>query len=240
MESLDESKLSSKMGFFKYLFKFDEDIKGELLNIIQYSVLAFIPIVILNKSMQKFVPEADEDKGSVEILAEVLIQIIIMFIGIFYTNRIITYIPTYSGEKYPVISITYIILAVLLITMSLQTKLGEKVSILYDRVIELWEGTSGQNKKGKKGKKGNVKVSQPFSNQISSPVQQAQNQSLNSNDGTTSIYNLPSESQQPQQYQQQHQQQQQGTNSGQNEMFGGNQIMAANEALGGSAFGANF
>jgi len=107
-------------------------------------------------------------------------------------------------------------------------------------VNELWEGTSGQNKKGKKGKKGNVRVSQPISGSISSPVQQAQNQSLNSNDGTTSIYNLPSESQQPQQYQQQQQQQQQGTNSGQNEMFGGNQIMAANEALGGSAIGANF
>jgi len=48
--------------------------------------------------------------------------------------------------------------------MSLQTKLGEKVSILADRVMELWDGTSSDKKK-KAGKNGAVKVSQPISGQ---------------------------------------------------------------------------
>ena len=37
-----------------------------------------------------------------------------------------------------------------MITMSLQTKLGEKVSILVDRVTELWNGKSDNKKNQKK------------------------------------------------------------------------------------------
>jgi len=169
MDSLDDSKLSSKFGFFKHVFNFDDDSKAEMLNVVQYSLIAIVPIIILNKAMQKFVPEADEEKGSFELLAEVIIQIVVMFIGIFYINRIITYVPTYSGTKYPEFSTIFIILAVLVITLSLQTKMGEKVSILVDRVIDLWEGKSGDDKK-KKGKgKGSVKVSQPISGQNQLP-----------------------------------------------------------------------
>ena len=185
MESLDElSKTSSgKPGFFKHVFNFDEESKAEMLNIVQYAVLALIPVVILNKLMQRFVPEADEDKGSFEITAEVLAQVIVMFLVILIIHRIITYIPTYSGEKYTGFSVTNIILAMLVIILSLQTKLGEKVSILVDRVVELWEGPK-DTKKGKKGN-GNVKVSQPISQN-----QSAMSQSLNSM-GSTSISSLP-------------------------------------------------
>jgi hypothetical protein len=73
----------------------------------------------------------------------------------------------------------------LVIILSLQTKLGEKVSILVDRITELWEGPK-DTKNGKNGKKGNVKVSQPIS-QNQSMGQSAMNQSL----GTTSINSLP-------------------------------------------------
>ena len=156
MDNSDEST-----SFFKHVFNFDDDSKSEILNILQYSLIAIIPIVILNKSMQAYVPEADDKKSSLEITAEVLIQIIVMFIGLLLIHRIITYIPTYSSTKYPDFHIIYIILAILMITMSLQTKLGEKVSILVDRVNELWNGK--QEKKN--GKKGNVKVSQPISGQ---------------------------------------------------------------------------
>lgn len=194
MESLEETSksISSNMGFFKHVFNFDDNSKAEIMNIIQYAVIALIPIVILNKVMQKYVPEAEEEKGSFELLAEILIQVIIMFLGILLINRIITYVPTYSGAKYPDFSVTYIILAALMITLSLQTKLGEKISILADRVGDLWDGTSGDDKKKKKGKKGTVKVSQPISGQNNAPNQMAMNQSLYSQ-GTTSISNLPTD-----------------------------------------------
>ena len=185
----------SKKNFVKHVFNFDDDSKSEILNIIQYSLIALIPVVVLNKTMAKYIPEADENKGSLEIVAEVLIQVISMFMGLLVIHRLITFVPTYSGTKYPEYNITFIVLAVLMITLSLQTKLGEKVGLLFDRVTELWNGKS--EKPG--SKKGNVKVSQPIAGQqpqqqmIVNPAasmnQAAMNQSIYT-DGT-SIGSLP-------------------------------------------------
>jgi hypothetical protein len=180
MDSSDDSK----KNFFKHVFNFDDDSKSDMLNIIQYSLIAIIPVIILNKSMQKYVPEADEQKGNLEILAEILLQVIVMFIGLLTVHRMVTFVPTYSGMEYPEFSIIFIILAVLMITLSLQTKLGEKVSILTERLTELWEGKTDNKKK-----KGNVKVSQPISQNGQPTNQSAMNQAMY-NDGT-SINSLP-------------------------------------------------
>ena len=249
MESLGEASKSTK-GFFKHVFNFDEDSKGEMLNIVQYSILALIPIVILNKSMQKYVPEADEQKGSLEIIAEVMIQIIVMFIGILFIHRIIIYFPTYSGVEYPDFSVIFIILAVLLIVLSLQTKLGEKVSIICDRVVELWDGKmnnnnskTNKNKKSSGNNNNNVKVSQPISQSILPPTMPSQqSQSQNSFTDGTSINQLPNYSTSPQgspDFNSMHQQNStplvNASSPGEGFENGGG-IMAANEALGGSGF----
>ena len=34
-----------------------------MMNIVQFAVIALIPVIILNKTMQKYVPEADDEKG---------------------------------------------------------------------------------------------------------------------------------------------------------------------------------
>jgi len=196
MDSLEELTKSTngKPGFFKHVFNFDENSKSEMSNIVQYAVLALIPIVIMNKLIQHYVPEADDAKGSPEILAEIIGQVIVMFLGILIIHRMVTFIPTHSGEKYNDFSVTNIILAFLVIVLSLQTKLGEKVSIIVDRITELWNGPQDTKKKSKKGQ-GNVKVSQPISQQ---QPQTAMNQSLNSmgssSMGTTSINSLPQQS----------------------------------------------
>ena len=182
MDSSDDSK----KNFFKHVFNFEDDSKSDMLNIIQYSLIAIIPVIILNKSMQKYVPEADDHKGNLEILAEIVLQIIVMFIGLLTVHRMITFVPTYSGMDYPEFSIIFIILAVLMITLSLQTKLGEKVSILTERLTELWEGKSDKKKKNGNG---NVKVSQPISQNGQPTNQSAMNQAMYS-DGT-SINSLP-------------------------------------------------
>ena len=189
---------SNKVGFFNYVFKFDDDSKSEILNILQYAFLSLIPVIILNKSMQTYVPEADDKKGSLELSAEIIIQTIVMFLGLLLINRIVTYVPTYSGVDYPEFSIHYIILAILMITLSLQTKIGEKVSILSERVYELWNGKSDKKKTtGKQG--GNVKVSQPISGQQQQYSQQQMQMSSQapidrsaSMSMSTSINSLPS------------------------------------------------
>jgi hypothetical protein len=248
-----DSSDNSKKGFFKHVFNFDNDSKSDILNIIQYTLIAIIPIIVLNKGMQKYVPEADEKKGSVEILAEVLIQVIVMFIGLLLIHRIITYVPTYSGMEYPEYSIIFNILAILMITLSLQTKLGEKVSILVDRLTELWDGKPKNNGKNGKGKgNSNVKVSQPISGQgmggITMPTntlpsnQSAMNQSLYG--GSTSISQLPTDSSQSSQqlpnynnmYQQDTTPLVGAATPGMAEAF--SEPMAANSVLGGGAFGS--
>ena len=145
MDSSDDSNKS----FFKHVFNFDDDSKSDILNIIQYALIAIIPVVILNKSIGKYVPESDDKKSSLEISAEIIIQVIVTFMGLLIIHRTITFIPTYSGAKYPEFHIIYIVLAILMIAMSLQTKLGEKVGILVDRVMELWDGKSDKKKKGR-------------------------------------------------------------------------------------------
>jgi hypothetical protein len=183
MDSSDDSK-----NFFKHVFNFDDDSKSDILNILQYALIAIIPVVILNKSIGKYVPESDDKKGSLEITAEIVIQIIVTFMGLLIIHRGITFIPTYSETKYPEFHIVYIILAILMITMSLQTKLGEKVSILVDRVMELWDGKTDTKKKNGKNI---VKVSQPISGQITGQQMNnaAMSQSIYS-DGTA-ISSLP-------------------------------------------------
>jgi len=158
---MDSSDDSNK-NFFKHVFNFDDDSKSDILNIIQYALIAIIPVVILNKTIGKYVPEADDKKSSLEISAEIIIQIVVIFMGLLIIHRIITFIPTYSGASYPEFHIIYIILAILMIMMSLQTRLGEKVSILVDNVIELWDGRQAK----KKNSKNSVKVTQPISGQI--------------------------------------------------------------------------
>ena len=180
MEDTEESK----KNFFKHVFNFEDDSKAEMLNIVQYTLIAIIPMVLLNKSIQKYVPEADDQKSSLEVLAEIILQVIVMFLGLLFIHRIIIFVPTYSGVKFPEYNVIINILSVLMITLSLQTKLGEKVSILVERINELWEGKSADKKK----KKGNVKVTQPIS-QNGNSQQAAMNQAMYT-DGT-SINSLP-------------------------------------------------
>jgi hypothetical protein len=133
---------SDKKTFINHVFSTTEEGKAELLNVIQYSSLGVIPIVILNKIIQRFIPDADPDKSSLELLVEIFIQLIIMFCGVVLIHRVITFIPTYSGFNYESLALTHVILAFLIILLSVQTKLGIKVNYLIDRLDELWNGVS--------------------------------------------------------------------------------------------------
>ena len=211
------------------IFNFDEDTQSEVLNVMQYSLLSVIPIMFLNKAVQKFIPEADEEKGSVEILAEVIGQIAFMFLGIFMINRLILAVPTYSKIKYQEFHVTNIVLGFLVIVLSLHTKLGEKTNMLIDRLFDMiegkkpeQEGAQNQNNGG-----GNV-VTNPIITQglqqASQPTQ-AQNMvnAINGGGGQSfdHMYGGPSNPLQ----------------NAQTPM--GDGLMAANEVLGGS-FGTAF
>jgi hypothetical protein len=201
MDPLDEST-----SFLKHVFKFDKDSKGDMMNIVQYAVLALTPVLVLNKLMYKYIPDADEDKSSIEILVEIVGQMIILFIGQLIIHRIITYVPTYSGLNYPDHNIITNILAMLIITLSLQTKLGDKASILSTRIMDAWNGTeSFKNVENKRQGQGEEQGQQH--QQLANPIPPRQ---MALSDGTTMIQDLPSsqplQAHQPVQNIQQHQQ----------------------------------
>ena len=129
MDVLQEARDINKKSFLSHVFSSTDEGKAEILNVVQYATLGVIPVILLNKAIQRFIPEADAEKASLELLVEIFLQMIIMFCGIILIHRLITYLPTYSGFKYENLTLTNVILAFLVIVLSIQTKLGIKVSI---------------------------------------------------------------------------------------------------------------
>ena len=235
MDSI-ENNPKKNVGFFKHVFNFDEDSQAEMLNIIQYGILAVIPVVILNKVVQSLIPETDDEKGSFEVTAEIMFQVIIMFIGILIIHKIITYIPTYSKTSYSEFNVTSIILAFLVIVLSLQTKLGEKSNLLYERVKDSIEGKSNLKEPPKAGAAQlNHSTPAPITQQASQQhIANNLQHIIPSNLGAPNAQAMPSYAPQgPVNHPQQPQQGQPG------QQLGGGGLMAANEALGGS-FGSLF
>jgi len=130
-----------KKSFIQHVFSTTEEGKSEILNVLQYGLLGIIPVVLLNKAIQKFIPEADPCKSSLEIGLEILIQLAIILIGIVIIHRIITFVSPYSGFPYSHLLLTNSILTFLVIVLSIQTKIGIKVNILFERLVDLWNGT---------------------------------------------------------------------------------------------------
>ena len=147
MDSLDNltKKKNGDEGFFGKVFNFDENSRNDMLNLLQYTFLSIIPVIILNKSIQRFSPEANDEKNSLEILFEIIAQLVVIFIGLFFINRIVIYIPTYSGEDYEHFNLISIVLLSVMIMFSFQTKLGEKTNILVERLEHLWNGTTSKD-----------------------------------------------------------------------------------------------
>jgi hypothetical protein len=151
MELLQETADITRKSFLSHVLSMSDESNAEILNVIQYSSMGVVPIVVLNKLIHRFIPDADPEKSSLEILFEVFIQLVVMFCGVIIIHRMINYVPTYSGFKYESLNLTNVILAFLIIVLSIQTKLGIKVNILFDRVLELWNGPE-HNKEGMKDK----------------------------------------------------------------------------------------
>lgn len=170
MDALQEAGAESgKKTFFTHVFDMSQEGNGEIMNVTQYAVLGIIPVLVLNKLIQRFSPEADPESSSIELLVEVLLQVVVMFVGIIMIHRIITYLPTYSGFRYEHLTLTNVVLAFLIIVLSLQTKLGIKVNILYDRLLDLWNGSSPDDKKS--NVRSRVRVSESMTNITHNPSQ---------------------------------------------------------------------
>ena len=148
-------------GFFNYVFNFDTENKHRMMNMIQYTLLTIIPVLLILRGIKHIIPEDDDSKGSLEILAESVGQVILIMMAIWFTTKIIYYIPTYSGEEYLKPNDTSFIIPFILILATMQTKLGAKFNILIDRAMLMISGKSGEAAAQQQGKNV-VRVSQPL------------------------------------------------------------------------------
>src|SRR6056300_995607 len=168
MDSISDSVKSvqdESIGFFNYVFNFDNENKMRIMNMLQYTLLAIIPILLILRGIKHLIPEEDESKGSFEILAESIGQVILIMVSIWITNKIINYIPTYSGEDYPKFNEISFVLPFILLLATMQTKLGAKFNILIDRTMNLITGKNGEegvNNKEKGQGQNVVRVTQPL------------------------------------------------------------------------------
>ena len=240
-ESISSNGKTDNLGFFQYVFNFDEDNKAALLNMIQYTILAIIPVLIILKITKHIIPEEDETKGSLEIVLESAGQIIIIMLAIWFTNKIINYIPTYSGEKYHVFNEISFIIPFMIILATMQTKLGAKFNILMERIVNIYQGTADKNKAQAQAQANNnsgaLRVTQPLSSMNMPQHQPSQSDYLDRNQILPSNLQLTSMPQQQAPDFNQMYQNQAGSGAG-SQMQQGMQVMdqgpmAANEVFGG-------
>tara|TARA_B100000902_G_C27132335_1_gene824288 strand:+ start:47 stop:811 length:765 start_codon:yes stop_codon:yes gene_type:complete len=235
-----------KLDFFKYVFNFDDENKNEMFNLVQYTLLALIPVLLTLKLVKHIIPEEDDSKGSLEIFAESVGQILIIIGMIWFIDKSIRYVPTFSETPYTKFTPINFMLPFLIILSTLQTKLGAKFNILIERTVDAWNGKETKETKSE----GTVKVSQPLAGQglpsamsTQMPNYQDNTQILPANRQLTSMPAIQQNGQQmaPQQSPDFNQMYGNTTNPLVNAQVPGNQMlepMAANEAFGGLGGGS--
>jgi hypothetical protein len=127
---------ANKPNFFSHVFNFEDESRHDMMNIAQYSVLAVILVILLNKLLDTYMPPPDANKGTVMLAVEIMLQVIVMFLGVLFLHRIIEFIPTMSGVKYAPLNVITVILPLLVILLNVNSSsgIGQKVSMLWDSV----------------------------------------------------------------------------------------------------------
>lgn len=173
MDKQESAPTTSGNAIVKHIFKFDDETKSNLMNLAQYTVLAVIPVAILQNISEKVFPEYDASKGTMELLAEILGQALMACIGLFFIHRVITAVPTFSGTAMGDINLFSIIVVFLLSSFMFDGKVEKKFKAISNRMMDLWDGKSEEDTNNKKNKQqqnqqqqqggSRVSVSQPIS-----------------------------------------------------------------------------
>lgn len=149
--------MSSEPSFFSSVFNFDETSKNEFLNIIQYGILAIFLISLILKLDQTYSPSFDENKDTLAVTIEIMIECVCLLLAFVFIHRIIIYIPTMSATNYLPQNLITIILPFLYVLLN-QSTLSKKINLVLSRVFGYrYEGFDNATKKK------DIKVSQPLS-----------------------------------------------------------------------------
>ena len=225
----DTTKDINNKGFFGYVFNFDDENKDMITNMFQYAFLSLPLVIIVLKLINNFTPEENDEKGNLEIILEVVLTLSSILLSVWFINKIVMYIPTYSKSNYAEFNEITFILPFLILLFTMQTKIGSKINILVERLVDIYEGRTNLKEQNKNK---DIKKTQPIS---SPPVHQnSQADTLVRQPNVNQQLNNQVSNQQPR--------------TDYNNMFAGpntplmdmQEPMAANESLGGSFGGSLF
>ena len=172
--NLQNSSGISNNGFIKHVTRFDSETKSELSNLLQYLIIVIVPIYVLNRTINGVIPKFNESKGNIELLGEVIMQVISLLLGIFIIHRIVTFIPTFSGNNLGDLNFMNVVL--IIVFSGLNSENGKKINHIYNRLVGVWNGENPEKKERTKDDDAVVKVSQPISGnplQAPQPTHQA-------------------------------------------------------------------
>ena len=129
---MEESK---KINFFTHVFNFDDESRQDMANIAQYTVIGVILVLLWNKVIETYSPIVDPDKGTAMLMAEVAVQISVLFLGLMFLHRIIDFIPTLSGVKYAPMNMITVILPALVLLLQDTSNVGMKARLIWEKVM---------------------------------------------------------------------------------------------------------
>lgn len=160
---MEDSPVDNNIGFFKKVTTIDDDQKDSLMNGVQYIAMATIPVALADMLLRRFFLDKEPgNKGTIELLAEILGQVVLTIILMFCIHKVIIAIPTYSGKAMNRINYTSLSLGMLITLFSLNHNIRNKLDIVFGRLMDMWEGKK-EEKKSKKKDKSKISVSQPIS-----------------------------------------------------------------------------
>ena len=123
---------SNEINIFKFLF--NEDSKNNVLNLMQVSFIGIIPLYFLNKIIN-FLPDANSQKGILELIFEIILHVIILIIGIVLIVKFTLYFKPLTGVPYPDNYSMYPIITVCIFSaITYQSKLNDKLSLIKDKI----------------------------------------------------------------------------------------------------------
>lgn len=129
----DSIKPITNQGFFTYVFKLSKFKQEDLMNIVQYSTLSIIPVILFVYFTKKYFPNVNENDASLYVFIVTFIELMFMIVGIFFIDRIINYIPTYSGKYYETINLTTIIIIFILFMLITHGGFRDRTRVLLQR-----------------------------------------------------------------------------------------------------------
>ena len=128
--------IPSKPSFFKQVFELNT--KRDILNICQYCILIIIPIIIVERNINFFFPNLDKTKGSLELGAEALGQLLLELIIVLFIHRAIMYFTPWGGGSFENINFpTFVILYLWLIFTFNLGHIGSKIDLIVNRLLPM-------------------------------------------------------------------------------------------------------